>query len=179
MLAAVLVVALVDGSVAPGLHAVSILLVLQPLAGVLGSVDVDVSATSVGLVVEPLALVDVAISVDQTATAIRHVVAPVPFVLGAIVPDLDAAALTEALSRPAALVNSSIVELVRTTHDQISAVLGLILFPFEGSHLLLGLACRLVGVVGHVGQLLGVDEAVPLAVATPAVARHVSTAELS
>lgn len=84
-------------------------------------------------------------------------------------PDLHSSSLAQALLRPVALVDCSVVELVGTTFDQIFTILGLVLVPLEGPDLLLGCSSRLVGVVWHLSQLLGVDQTVALAVVSTVV----------
>ena len=92
-------------------------------------------------------------------------------------PDLNTAALSQALLRPAAPIDCSIVEFVGATYNQIGAILAIILIPFERSDLLFSGSRGLVRVVWHLSELLCVDEAVTLTAST-VIAGHAST-ELS
>ena len=170
----VLVVTFVDGSVGPRLDSIPVLLVLKPLSRVLRAVDVNVGSATVGFVIEPLALVNVTISVDQSTTPVGHIIGPIALVLRAIVPDLDATALPEAFLGPASAVDGSVVELVGSPHNQVRPVLAVVLVPLERPHLLFSGTRRLVRVVGHLGELLRIDEAITLAVRAP-VARHTAS----
>ena len=170
----ILVVTFVDGSVGPRLHTIPVLLVLEPLSRVLRAVNVDVGSATMGFVIEPLALVNITVGVDQSATPVGHIIGPIALVLRAIVPDLDATALPEAFLGPASAVDGSVVELVGPPHNQVRSILTVVLVPLERAHLLFSCTRRLVRVVGHLGELLRVDEAVTLAVCAP-IARHTAS----
>jgi hypothetical protein len=59
----------------------------------------------VGLAINKVAFIEVARGEDEPSSAISRVVGPVAFVLGAVGPDLNTLALSEAASRPLAVVD--------------------------------------------------------------------------
>ena len=97
-----------------------------------------------GLVIEPFALIAVSIGVDQPSPTVSHVIAPVAFVLGAIVPDLNSTSLAQALLRPAALVDSAVIQFVGAATDQVRSILEFVFVPLEGPDLLFSCPRRLI-----------------------------------
>ena len=89
----VFVVAIILGSIWPGLDAVSVLLVFKPVPNICGSIRMFVSPMTVGLVVEPHSLVDVSISMHKGTHAVGLIILPHAIVSGAIGPDLHSTAM--------------------------------------------------------------------------------------
>ena len=89
----ILVVAIVAGTIRPGLHALPVLLIFEPIAYVRRSIRMLVRALSVCFIVEPLAFVDITIGVYQCAKSIRLVVLPVALVARAVGPHLRSIAM--------------------------------------------------------------------------------------
>ena len=103
--------ALVAGSIGPRFEALSVLLVLFPLAAVLGPVQVTVRAEAVRLIIGPHAVVHVAICMDQSALAVGLTVGPVALVQGAVWPNLNSFALPDlGASEPLSLILCHVLE---------------------------------------------------------------------
>lgn len=111
MLHALLVLALVLGSVGPLLHSETVLLILEPLAFVPAAVEMRVDTIAIGFVLVPLALVDVSLRMHKSSIAVGHSVSPETIVAGSVWPNLNSAAIFLVLiHEPLALVHGSVFE---------------------------------------------------------------------
>lgn len=69
LLASILVLALVAGTITPSFLTVPVLLVLLPLALIDGAIEVKVLALAIRLIIAPLTDINIAISVDEATDA--------------------------------------------------------------------------------------------------------------
>ncbi len=106
MLLALEILAVIFGTVWPGLNTLPMLLVIEPLAHIGGTIGMCVGSMPMSFVIAPLSFVDVAICMHEFAETISLVTLPLTFVLRAIWPDLMAIAILHPV-KPLTSVNCS------------------------------------------------------------------------
>lgn len=109
MLLSVLVLTFVLGAIRPLFNALTMLLVLDPIADVCRSVRMLVGATPVGFVIAPGSFVNVAIGVHENSVTIRLVVPPLAVVPAPVLPNLLTVAIFHSLAQFTS-VNSTITQ---------------------------------------------------------------------
>ena len=67
----------------------------------------DVDALTVGLIIDPVAFVDIAVNVSELAEAVGPVILPIAFITSTIGPDLNAKTVTETTDPLACILSSS------------------------------------------------------------------------
>ena len=154
MLFTVFVVSFVFGVVWPGLDAVAVLAVFEPVTDVASAVHMLISPSALCFVLNPLSFVDVTVTMDKPATAVSLVVLPVANVLASVLPDLRASSLSFAFLGPLPLIDGSVVQLIRSFFNQ-RCVTRTVLVEHKWTNALFSGACRLVGVIRHRLQLFG------------------------
>ena len=83
-----LIRAFVLSAVRPLLHALPMLLIVDPVALILGTVRVRVLSVAVSFVILPVAIVDVTVGMDEPAPPIRLIVLPVALIDASVTPYL-------------------------------------------------------------------------------------------
>jgi hypothetical protein len=70
------------------------------------------------LIIEPLSFVDISVRMNEPTSSIGHIVFPVALILAAVLPDLDTPTVTKSFFSPLALINGSIIKLIRLSLDK-------------------------------------------------------------
>ena len=106
------VLAIVDSAIRPSFKALSMLLVVPPLADIFSTICVRISANSISLVVKPFTLIDVAIRMEQFTLSVGLSSPPFALVFRSVEPLLFAHSVTF-IVHPFTLIGGSRLKLLR------------------------------------------------------------------
>jgi len=105
------VLAVVAGTIWPGLDTLPVLFVLLPLSLVLCAIKMAVFSKAMSLVILPVTIIYISVCVNQSSLVVGLVVLPVALVHGAVWPDLGSLALSDVVAdQPLALVSGLVLE---------------------------------------------------------------------